>query len=79
MLSDKQEKLPSFKVGHGRLRSGFAERDIGKFTVSIALVGMRDIKDYLTAAKDGTPVNPGSPFNIKNVSSGKPITKLSSK
>jgi hypothetical protein len=33
--------------------------------VSIALVGMRDIKDYLTAAKDGTPVNPGSPFNIK--------------
>ncbi|MDR2755838.1 MAG: PD-(D/E)XK nuclease domain-containing protein, partial [Planctomycetaceae bacterium] len=25
----------------------------------------RDLKDYLVAAKDGTPVNPGSPFNIK--------------
>jgi hypothetical protein len=26
---------------------------------------MRDLKDYVTAAKDGLPVNPGSPFNIK--------------
>jgi hypothetical protein len=26
---------------------------------------MRDLKDYLTAAKDGKTVNPGSPFNIK--------------
>jgi hypothetical protein len=26
---------------------------------------MRDLKDYLTVAKDGKPVNPGSPFNIK--------------
>jgi hypothetical protein len=26
---------------------------------------MRDLKDYLVSAKDGKPVNPGSPFNIK--------------
>ncbi|MDR0724869.1 MAG: AAA family ATPase [Prevotellaceae bacterium] len=48
-----------------QLRDGFATRGIGKFPVSIALVGMRDLKDYLIKAKDGKPVNPGSPFNIK--------------
>jgi hypothetical protein len=48
-----------------QLRGGFAGRGLGKFPVSIALVGMRDLKDYITAAKDGVPVNPGSPFNIK--------------
>ena len=48
-----------------QLRSGFAEREIGKFPVSIALVGMRDLKDYITTSKGGVPVNPGSPFNIK--------------
>ncbi|MDR1925327.1 MAG: ATP-binding protein, partial [Planctomycetaceae bacterium] len=48
-----------------QLRDGFAARDIGKFPVSTALVGMRDLKDYLVTAKDGKPVNPGSPFNIK--------------
>ncbi|MDR3304140.1 MAG: ATP-binding protein, partial [Treponema sp.] len=48
-----------------QLRSGFGERGIGSFPVSIALVGMRDLKDYLVSAKDGKPVNPGSPFNIK--------------
>ncbi|MDR1925469.1 MAG: hypothetical protein LBQ66_13945, partial [Planctomycetaceae bacterium] len=48
-----------------QLRSGFAMRGVGKFPVSIALVGMRDLKDYLVTAKDGKPVNPGSPFNIK--------------
>ncbi|MDR1593407.1 MAG: PD-(D/E)XK nuclease domain-containing protein, partial [Prevotellaceae bacterium] len=42
-----------------------AGRGVGKFPVSIALVGMRDLKDYLIKAKDGKPVNPGSPFNIK--------------
>ena len=26
---------------------------------------MRDLKDYITAAKDGVAPNPGSPFNIK--------------
>jgi hypothetical protein len=48
-----------------QLRDGFATRGVGKFPVSIALVGMRDLKDYLIAAKDGKPLNPGSPFNIK--------------
>jgi hypothetical protein len=48
-----------------QLRGGFAERGPGRFPVSIALVGMRDLKDYITAAKGGVPVNPGSPFNIK--------------
>jgi hypothetical protein len=48
-----------------QLRSGFAGRGVGTFPVSIALVGMRDLKDYITASKDGKPVNPGSPFNIK--------------
>jgi hypothetical protein len=48
-----------------QLRGGFADRGVGKFPVSVALVGMRDLKDYLIKAKDGKPVNPGSPFNIK--------------
>jgi hypothetical protein len=48
-----------------QLRGGFAERGAGKFPVSIALVGMRDLKDYIIRAKDGKAVNPGSPFNIK--------------
>jgi len=48
-----------------QLRGGFMERGIGKFPVSIALVGMRDLKDYITAAKDGVQPSPLSPFNIK--------------
>jgi hypothetical protein len=48
-----------------QLRSGFASRAVGIFPVSIALVGMRDLKDYITSAKDGVAPNPGSPFNIK--------------
>ena len=48
-----------------QLRGGFAGRNIGNFPVSIALVGMRDLKDYITASKGGVPPNPGSPFNIK--------------
>jgi hypothetical protein len=47
------------------LRAGFATRGVGIFPTSIALVGMRDLKDYLIQAKDGKSVNPGSPFNIK--------------
>jgi hypothetical protein len=35
----------------------------------MALVGMRDLKDYLTASKDGKEPNPGSPINIKEDSS----------
>jgi hypothetical protein len=48
-----------------QLRSGFASRGVGIFPISIALVGMRDLKDYVTASKDGIAPNPGSPFNIK--------------
>jgi len=48
-----------------QLRGGFAARGIGKFPVSVALVGMRDLKDYLVKSKDGKSLNPGSPFNIK--------------
>jgi hypothetical protein len=48
-----------------QLRGGFASRGVGKFPVSVALVGMRDLKDYITAAKGGVAPNPGSPFNIK--------------
>jgi hypothetical protein len=48
-----------------QLRGGFSGRGAGIFPVSIALVGMRDLKDYIAAAKGGAPVNPGSPFNVK--------------
>jgi hypothetical protein len=53
-----------------QLRNGFMNRGVGKFPVSIALVGMRDLKDYITAAKSdqrsaGVQPSPLSPFNIK--------------
>lgn len=48
-----------------QLRAGFMDRGLGQFPVSVGLIGMRDLRDYLTQAKDGSPVNPGSPFNIK--------------
>jgi hypothetical protein len=48
-----------------QLRGGFMIRGVGKFPISIALVGMRDLKDYITTAKDGVPPSPLSPFNIK--------------
>jgi len=48
-----------------QLRGGFASRAAGIFPVSITLVGMRDLKDYITKSKDGVAPNPGSPFNIK--------------
>ncbi|MDR2577503.1 MAG: PD-(D/E)XK nuclease domain-containing protein [Chitinispirillales bacterium] len=51
-----------------QLRSGFADRGPGKFPTSVALVGMRDLRDYITAAKEGIAPNPGSPFNIKRAS-----------
>jgi hypothetical protein len=34
-----------------QLRGGFASRGIGKFPVSVALVGMRDLKDYLVHSR----------------------------
>jgi len=48
-----------------QLRNGFASRAVGIFPVSVALVGMRDLKDYITITKEGVAPNPGSPFNIK--------------
>jgi len=48
-----------------QLRGGFATRGVGKFPTSVALVGMRDLKDYLVTSKEGITLNPGSPFNIK--------------
>ena len=48
-----------------QLRGGFAMRGIGTFPVSVALVGMRDLRDYLVRSKEGVALNPGSPFNIK--------------
>ncbi len=50
-----------------QLRAGFLERP-ERFPASIALIGMRDLRDYLATAKDGVPVHPGSPFNIKGAS-----------
>ena len=49
-----------------QLRAGFADRGPGRFPVSIALIGMRDLRDYVAAAKGGDAVNPGSPFNVKS-------------
>jgi hypothetical protein len=48
-----------------QLREGFVGRGVGAFPVSVGLIGMRDLRDYLTESKDGVAVNPGSPFNIK--------------
>ncbi len=48
-----------------QLRAGFHTRP-ENFPSSVALIGMRDLRDYLARAKDGRPVSPGSPFNIKS-------------
>ena len=48
-----------------QLRSGFSKRAIGVFPISIALVGMRDLRDYLVRSKDGVALRQASPFNIK--------------
>ncbi|MDR1223226.1 MAG: AAA-like domain-containing protein [Tannerella sp.] len=48
-----------------QLREGFATRGAGIFPISVAIVGMRDLKDYITQSKGGVVPNPGSPFNIK--------------
>jgi hypothetical protein len=51
-----------------QLRAGFMTRSVGKFPTSVALVGMRDLRDYLVQSKDGRPVSASSPFNIKAAS-----------
>jgi hypothetical protein len=59
------ESLLSFL---SQLRDGYRVRAPGVFPVSVALVGMRDLRDYLITLKDGAQPNPGSPFNIKEKS-----------
>ena len=51
-----------------QLRAGFMDRGPGCFPVSVALIGMRDLRDYLMESKGGVPLSPGSPFNIKRAS-----------
>lgn len=51
-----------------QLRDGFMGRGVGKFPTSVALIGMRDLRDDVIQAKDGRLINPGSPFNIKAAS-----------
>jgi AAA domain len=51
-----------------QLRAGFSDRVDGGFPASVALVGLRDLRDYLTESKDGERVNPGSPFHVKATS-----------
>lgn len=50
-----------------QLRAGFNVRP-DHFPSSIALIGMRDLRDYLTSARDAAQANPGSPFNVKAMS-----------
>jgi hypothetical protein len=47
-----------------QLRGGFYARP-NDFPASIGLIGMRDLRDYLAFAKDGVPIDAGSPFNVK--------------
>ena len=51
-----------------QLRAGFMDRGVGRSPTSVALIGMRDLRDYLVQAKDGRTPNPGSPFNVKAAS-----------
>jgi hypothetical protein len=47
-----------------QLREGFMDRGVGRFPTSVALIGMRDLRDYVALSKDGRSIHPGSPFNI---------------
>ncbi len=47
-----------------QLRAGFMDRGVGRFPTSVALIGLRDLRDYLAATNDGRPVHAGSPFNV---------------
>ncbi len=51
-----------------QLREGFMDRGVGHFPTSVALIGMRDLRDYLVQSKEGRSVSPGSPFNVKAAS-----------
>ena len=47
-----------------QLRSGYPDRPQG-FPQSLALIGVRDVRDYKVAAGGSTRLNTSSPFNIK--------------
>ncbi|MGK7891565.1 MAG: ATP-binding protein [Leptolyngbyaceae cyanobacterium] len=47
-----------------QLRSGYPNRPQG-FPQSVALIGVRDVRDYKVAAGGSTRLNTASPFNIK--------------
>lgn len=47
-----------------QLRSGFPNRPKG-FPQSLALIGLRDVRDYKIASGGSTHLNTSSPFNIK--------------
>jgi type II secretory pathway predicted ATPase ExeA len=47
-----------------QLRSGYPDRPEG-FPQSLALIGVRDVRDYKVAAGGSTRLNTASPFNIK--------------
>jgi hypothetical protein len=47
-----------------QLRSGYRNRP-GRFPVSLALIGLRDVRDYKVASEDRESLGTASPFNIK--------------
>ena len=48
-----------------QLRDGYINRDMAPFPVSVALVGMRNIRDYKAQVRpDGDTLGSASPFNI---------------
>jgi hypothetical protein len=52
-----------------QLRAGFVERGVGRFPTTVALVGMRDLRDYVVDVDSGPgSLHSGSPFNIKSAS-----------
>jgi hypothetical protein len=48
-----------------QIRDGFYFQNDNLFPSSIALAGVRELKDYIIAAQGRIPVNSGSPFYIK--------------
>lgn len=66
LLLDEADSLtgPALVSFLSQLREGFMDRGVGRFPTSIALIGMRDLRDYIAEARDGRALNAGSPFNV---------------
>ncbi|MBL8616773.1 MAG: ATP-binding protein [Deltaproteobacteria bacterium] len=47
-----------------QLRDGFTDRGVGRFPTSVALIGVRALRDYPVQRKDGPVIDPGSMFNF---------------